>query len=317
MTKTNYEWLSEKLTKIVQLAEKIPKCGITTNYREFTALKLIVIHYYADVFLKVITAQKNVHKEINSVYVDLFAGTGLVKLKGSKHDDYVPGSPICVSSYNGARAFDYIVCVEYGKKECEMLEKRLSQFLSKDKYRVIQGDVNQEISEVIEIIKQKFTDPFILTFVDPEGLDIEFSTLKKLTTVFSKCDVIVNVNSGISRAVGKAKKDPKTRKTVEKYFDDSFNNIQKRLDGGTKPEDIYEDLLKNKLDKLIGYKIEIKDNGDKTAYHMLGYTRKTKGNSGYMNGYKELKRRLKNVDKKRVRLEIEKIAKRQHTLDMS
>ena len=313
---TNEEWLKQKLTELTKLAEGITREEPTTDYHDFTALKLIAIHYYATIFAKIVQSQKRKNNFDGAVYVDLFAGTGLVKLKGSKFNDYLPGSPICAAILKPHK-FDYIVCVESNKKRCMVLKKRLLKILPEEKFSVIQGDCNKNISKVIQLINEKFKNPILLTFVDPEGLEIKFSTLKTLSLHFQKCDFMVNVNSqGVKRVSAKVEKGiSNVRGSLEEYYDKDAKRILYDLEAGMQPEDQYAEVIKTVLGKTIGSTIKIRGEGNKIEYYLLGYTRMTQGGSQYRKGFKVLADRLDGIDKKKVRREIEKIHNRQSELD--
>lgn len=311
----NPEWLKNRLEILTKLAETVMVKGPTTDYNDFTALKLIAIHYYASIFSRVVHYQKEKNWADGAVYVDLFAGTGLVKLKGSKFNDFMPGSPVCAALTKDK--FDYLICVETSKERCQILEERLSKIISRDKFDVLNGDCNNMIPKITDLINQRFKKPILLTFVDPEGLEIKFSTLKTLSDNFSKCDFMVNVNSlGVKRVSGKFEKGITNIKTsLEDYYDLDANFILKELAEGKEPEEKYAELIKNTLGKKMGNIIKIRDEGDKIAYYILGYTRETQGGSKYSKGFEDLERRLNWADKTKVRRAIERIHNRQTGID--
>lgn len=313
--KENPDWLKERLEVLTNLAEKVKIDGLTTDYHDFTALKLIAIHYYASIFSRVVFNQKEKGWCDGAVYVDLFAGTGLVKLKGSKYDDFLPGSPSCAALTQNK--FDYIVCVESSKERCQILEKRLAKIFPRENFDVIHDDCNNSIIKVTDLINQRFRKPILLTFVDPEGLEIKFSTLKTLSDNFPKCDFMVNVNSlGVKRVGGKFKKGIENIKdSLEAYYDSDANIILQELAEGKEPEEKYAELIQNTLGKKMGNIIKIKDDGDKIAYYILGYTRETQSGSKYSKGFEDLERRLNWADKTKVRRAIERIHNRQSGLE--
>lgn len=312
--KSNADWLEEKLKKLIELAEKIKDGGKTTNYNDFTALKLIAIHFYSEIFSRIVFSQKTKQWYDGAVYVDFFAGTGLVRMKGSTHDDYLPGSPICAASVQPG--FDYIICVESGQENCKKLETRLAKMMHKDKFDVIHGDCNEKISEIIELINKRFVKPIILAFIDPEGLEIKFTTLKKLSDNFTNCDFIVNVNSqGVIRVRGKYDKGiSNVRERMEEFYDSNAHDILYDLASGMTPEEKYARQIREILGKSVGNIIKIREKGERVAYYLLGYTRKTVGGSQYGKAFCDLERRLSWADKQTVRNMIEVIHNRQHGL---
>ena len=55
--KENSEWLNEQLKDLTELSRNISDDEITTEYHEYTALKLIAIHYYAKIFSSIINSE--------------------------------------------------------------------------------------------------------------------------------------------------------------------------------------------------------------------------------------------------------------------
>lgn len=310
--KDDREWLEENLKILVKLAKRIPSDGATTDYNYFTALKLVTVHYYATVFTNVV-ANARKHGYDGAVYVDLFAGTGLVRVKDSKFDDFVPGSPMCATLPN--KKFDYVICVESVKKKSDVLKKRLTAVLKDVEFDVIHGDCNEKTPEIIDKIKRHFKNPILLVFVDPEGLEIRFSTLRELSENFPQCDFMVNVNSSaVKRVGGKIQKGiSNVKDSLESYYDLNVHDVIWNLKHGTEPQEIYEQLIKSILGKELGRTIDVRDRGEKIAYHILGYTRVTR--SQYKKAFDTLAARLDWADREKTRKLFDSIAKRQSSID--
>ena len=303
---TDWEWVEEKLEELVGDAKIIKNKNPPTNlYNTFTALKLIVIRYYALPFAQIVKSKKFAN---SAVYLDLFAGSGLTKIKDSNFEDFLPGSSICAAR---TKKFDYIVCVEKNKKRSVALRERLEQNMPSNKFTVICGDCNEEISKVIELIRSKCKDPILLTFVDPEGMEIKFSTLEKISEEFPLCDFIVNVNStGVARVEAKYKKGCSNVKNVlEEYYGKNIEEIMR--DSEKRPEQRYEEIVKKRLGKEKGNSIKIRYSENGIAYYLLLYTRETRSGSRYTKIFDELEKRLKHIDRKNVMRLLETICKRQ------
>lgn len=312
-TKTDSEWLRDRLTILTKLASKVLDNKMTTDYGDYTALKLIAINYYAGIFSSVARSPTQKQWYDGAVYVDLFAGTGLVKLKDTNY--YLPGSPTAAALNNNG--FDYIICVEKCKDKCDILENRLSRISGNGNFAVLNGDSNVIINDIISLIKSKFQNPIILTFVDPEGLEVKFLTLKALSDAFPACDFMVNVNAmGATRVAKKLEKGiENVKNSLEKYLDTDANIVLRELAEGKPIQNQYTELIKDVLGKKMGDIITIHDEGDKIAYYLLGYTRLTKGGSGYVNGFSVLKRRLEWADRNHVRRILDVIHGKNKTID--
>ena len=205
MVTNDFDWLMGKLRTISRFGHEIKDNGITTDYNYHTALKLITLHYVSDVFTRVAGNEKRGEEGFDgAVYVDLFAGTGLVRVR--RYGDIVAGSAIC--AVKSQKLFTYSIFVEKDKQRHDVLSSRIERVLPKDKFRVIRGDSNEVIEDVIKMIEKQFNNPIVLVFVDPEGMEIKFKTLETLSNKFRSCDFLVNVNAqGVQRVAGQTKRE--------------------------------------------------------------------------------------------------------------
>lgn len=291
----NYSWLKRYLEIITEIANKVKNTDynhLTNNYGYHSALKLICVYYYSSTFLTVAKGDKQQNLFDGAVYIDLFGGSGLVKLKDSNY--LVAGSALCAAYPKSGHSFDYIVCVEKEREYKKALESRLNIIEDKNKFRVLEGDCNDCISEVVDLIKGKFSKPIILTFVDPEGMEINWNTLEVLSSNFKYIDFMINIAShGIIRVEGRlAKGDSTVKKRVEEYYGKDVKDILFDYAEGKKPEQRYQELINKILGKPIGANIPIYEKGDKLAYYILGYTRKTKKGSPYSRAFSALEERI-------------------------
>lgn len=289
--------------------------GVVNEYFAYSALKLISIYYYSEPFLKVAKNDERLKQGYDgAVYIELFGGAGLVKLKDT--GDLVAGSALCATA-DKTKNFDYVICVEKDSKRKHTLETRLAKILPKEKFDVIQGDCNNCINDVISSIKKKFNNPIVLTFVDPEGMEIKWSTLQTLSDAFSSQDFMINVSaSGATRVKGKLEKgDFSPLKTWESYWgNEDAMDILLELAQGSTVEEQYQEKINRVLGKPMGATIAVRDNGDIIAYYILGYTRKTVGGSGYANVFTALKQRIEKEDRRSVKRFLDVIHERTTTL---
>ena len=304
---TDSEWLTKHLKEISELGQKIEDSNPTTDYDSHTALKLIALRYVSDVFTKVARhPNRKMEGFDGAVYIDLFAGTGLVKLKDTEYT--VAGSaPCAVTSGSG---FDYSILIEKDKDRCRYLEKRMLKIIQKDDFKIINGDSNKSIPDIISKIKSKCKNPIVLVFVDPEGMEIKFETLKALSRNFTSCDFLINVNEqGVLRVAGKAKAGiDNIIQSLEGYFNKNEQTVQQELVEGNTPQKQYADQVQHQLGKPIGTNIKIRSSRGKIAYYLLCYTRLTSGGSGYgvnpLNTLKQRIERFKEIDVQRVLSQI-------------
>lgn len=310
---SDFDWLKKHLKIISDLGARVKDENPTTDYGNYTALKLIAVHYMSDVFSKVARHPKRqVERFDGAVFVDLFAGTGYVKLDTG---DLVAGSSPC--AFSNPKGFDFSILVEKQKDRCGFLDERMSRIASQNSFEIIHGDSNKVIGDVIAKIRACCERPILLIFVDPEGLEIKFRTLKALSDAFQNCDFLINVNtSGVSRVAGKAKKGiDNIVQSLEDYLDENVEVILREFALGRTPEDKYRERIQEILGKQMGDTIPIRDNGGKIAYYLLYYTRTTRGGSGYSDAFTTLKQRLEKLDGNHVRRALDQIYHRSDSLD--
>ena len=183
--------------------------------------------------------------------------------------------------------FDYSVHVEIDAEKCNYLQNRLAKIVNRNQFEIINGDSNQSINKVIDAINKKFKRPIVLVFVDPEGMEIKFSTLKALSDAFKTCDFLINVNGmGVARVAGKVEKGiENVKKNLEDYLNADANVILNEFAEGGTPQGKYAAQIEQILGRQMGDTIQIHDYGKKVAYYLLGYTRLTSGGSGYIDAF--------------------------------
>ena len=309
----DFDWLMKKLKIISEIGQYMKDGGITTEYGSHTALKLITVHYVSDMFTKIARSSKRKTQGFDgAVYVDLFAGTGLVKVKDT--GDIVAGSAPCASM--SGKGFDYSIMVEMNKNRCKILKKRMLKIPRKDDFDIVNGDANEVIDNVIDKIKSRFNNPIILAFVDPEGLEIKFRTLKALSDGFPSCDFLINANDqGASRVAGQARSGMQNRaQPLEEYLDDDVQTILWEQAEGKTIKEQYVERIQSDLGKPIGDAIPIRDDGNKVAYYLLYYTRLTGGGSAYLKAISTLKERMRRLDGNSVHGALDQICKRSRSM---
>lgn len=312
---SNGEWINRRLRKLLEASAGIKNGGPTNEYGHHTAMKLVAIQYYAETFAKVVHKQVENKTADGAVFLDLFAGAGLVRLKGSLRGDLLPGSTCCAGQIQDG--FNYLVGIEKNPDKHAALEERLAGIVGEKKFDVLQGDCNTVVNDAISLIQRRFKKPIVLAFVDPEGLQIKASTLQRISEAFGRCDFVINVNTGgLSRVVAKYKKEiHNVRKSLEKFMDSDIKELLGALENEPPQKAYYKNIVGGMLGKQVGSTIKIRKSRGVEAYYLLGYTRQTAGGAGYTKALKVLKERLEAFDGDVVRREMNKIQGGQKTLD--
>lgn len=114
------------------------------------------------------------------VYTDLFAGSGRVRLKGTKQ--VIGGSPTLALSV--ADPFDRYVFCEEDPKRMSALQERVKTLGASERVEFISGNMNENIGKVLAAIPKGSKEKKVLNFcfVDPFKMDnLKFKTIKALS----------------------------------------------------------------------------------------------------------------------------------------
>lgn len=280
------------------------------SYGVHTLMKIISVLYYAHVFTTIVKGPRATWGGFDgAVYVDLFAGPGHVQI--GQTDDFVVGSPLAAMLVK--KPFDLSIFVEIDGARATALERTLKTFFPSRNFVVIPGNANEKIDSVLDIIRRQFSKPIILTFIDPEGMEVEWGTAKKLAENFSNTDFIFNVSQGVDRVAAALSAGKEGfRQIFEKYFGDKAEEILLRYANGEPIDKSFERNIKDVLGKPMGRTIPIKDVGDRVRYYVMGYTR-TGGT--WARAFDDLYRRISPHDGNFVSSVLDRVKKRQSGLN--
>lgn len=140
--------------------------------RHWTVEKLHFWHRYVEITTSAMVGHKCWPAGL--VYVDLFAGAGICTLKGT--GERIPGSAVIAAC--AAKPFRKIIACEENPRFSEALESRLGRISARSQCRVLTGDCNDRIEEVVALIPERV---LTLAFIDPKGLDAKFTTIAALS----------------------------------------------------------------------------------------------------------------------------------------
>ncbi len=139
--------------------------------------KYDLVHYYNELFA---TGMKE--KWDTRVYLDLFSGAGKVKVR--KTNKVLLGSPLL--ALNITNRYDKYIFCEENKSLLNSLRTRVANHYSDVDASCVLGDCNERVDEIVKHIPEPSPSKRVLTFcfVDPFSLNIEFETIKKLSSRF-------------------------------------------------------------------------------------------------------------------------------------
>lgn len=141
--------------------------------REWTRRKHNVLRYYAEMFATGMKDQWDFR-----VYVDLFAGPGMVQPNGRDH--LVRGSPLLALDL--PYPFDRYIFAEREPEYIEALKERIDEHHPEADVRYVPGDVNTNVGDVLSEMPSYSRKRTVIAFgfVDPFDLAPRFETIRTL-----------------------------------------------------------------------------------------------------------------------------------------
>jgi len=237
------------------------------------------------------------------VYIDLFAGSGLCKIKDS--DDFLAGSPILVAAL-AKRQFDKYILVDMDPDFCSALNKRMAQFGVYSKY--YEADSNIAINDIIGELSPQ---DHYLAFVDCQtGFEFQWDSLMKLLS--RQGDLIFNFQSvTVYREVKQYQENPtfEPRKLMALYGDDRWVNYQSRddcLEG-------FIQKIKSETNREIVIPLIVRGPNN-YQYDLLVATKRTAGGSPWMNPMREIQQKFHKLESKIAQTVIDVLKGRKKTL---
>jgi len=143
------------------------------------------VFLYASLFIKSMRAKWN-----SLIYLDLFAGAGRSRIRGTKR--IVSASPLLILGM--PEAFDKYIFCEGSRKNTEALEKRCRRDFPNRKVTVIPGDANTSVGKIIAEMPRPGRGQKVLgfCFLDPFQMqNLHFSTVATLSQRFMDFLVLI------------------------------------------------------------------------------------------------------------------------------
>ncbi len=155
--------------------------------------KYNLIHYYISQFA---TSMKQ--KWDARIYIDLFAGCGVSKIKGT--EKFLLGSPLI--AMNIKYPFDKYIFCDIESEYLNVLEKRQKKYLSHLSTEFILGDVNTKTNSILNCIPRPSKNYKVLTFclIDPYKLkNFQFITISDLSKIYVDFLLLIPTNMDLKR----------------------------------------------------------------------------------------------------------------------
>jgi three-Cys-motif partner protein len=149
---------------------------ITPSVGPWAEQKYRLVWNYAKTFATAMKAKWGVR-----VYIDLFAGSGRSRIRGTKK--IIPASPLLALDIRD-RFNKYIFC-EGDTEKIKALKIRVDRDYADANVEYVKGDVNKNVDEILSKIPQhkKGLGVISFCFVDPYGIkNLHFATIRKLSS---------------------------------------------------------------------------------------------------------------------------------------
>src|SRR3989344_2023355 len=291
--------LEETNSKFKEQISKIKNVQpeIVNNFQEATPLKLVVLDYYLKIYSAIISnyIKNNLFFE-NMIYVDLFCGSGLDRLK-SKNDILI-GSPL-ISILNHKSKFNKFFFCDNEESYCNALKSRI-QTLNINNVQIYNEDCNEVIDKIISDLN-KFKKPHSFFFIDPFSTEFSWNSMIKILKTYS--DVLFTfMTPAINRIRDAAFAQPHNKTEVlDKFFGDkSWNDSSKDI------VEIYKENILKVRGKALIESVRIAD-----YYDLIFITNKTKKENQWMRGIIKAKKEIEANSKQAVKITLDKLKRGQ------
>jgi three-Cys-motif partner protein len=213
----------------------------------WAAEKLYYLHHYINMFetsMRVRWPQRN--------YIDLFAGPGKNIVEGTKQ--VFLGSPLI--ALTTCYPFTGYYFVNTDPMETEALKQRCSASPFSDSINIYNGNANQIVDIIVGRIRQYSPKSLNLAFLDPFGLELEWTTVAKLGSL-QRCDLLIHYSQqGFSRYIRKAF-ETETETRIDRFFGTSaWRDIFARWCQAPQKRGLHRELIDFYKERLLslGYK---------------------------------------------------------------
>ncbi|HXN51385.1 MAG TPA: three-Cys-motif partner protein TcmP [Candidatus Acidoferrum sp.] len=131
------------------------------------------------------------------VYIDLFSGPGLVRIRGTRR--FLWGSPMLALQVKDP--FDEYIFCESSAGALDALRQRVDKLFPDARVSYVHGDCNEKTEEICEKIPRPSKDSKVLSFcfVDPYDLSVKFSTIRKIADKFVDFLILLALGMDASR----------------------------------------------------------------------------------------------------------------------
>lgn len=300
--KTSEEWLEGHLRFLSTWGDEAARIepDVRHEYGPHTGLKLSALNHAVSVFAPIAHSMVKRGTFRDSLYLDIFAGCGVTRIPAT--GDYLAGSPVIAA--HAKPSFDEMICVEKDPRFAQVLERRLAGTAAR-KVQVIHADCNMLVEQLEAAVDRR---SIVFTVVDPEGMEILWSTMQRVSSSSRAMDFFVNFTFGADRELAAARQLGRPSPTLEGLMGEGLEQILLDDSGGLSSR--YEAQVREVLGKRVGDSSLVRGPSGQPLYHVLIYARVTRGGSPWEKAYADIHRRLRPLTSDHVLGALNHIKKR-------
>jgi len=287
----------EKITEILNI---LPD---TYNpFKEWTPLKLILLNYSLQVCTTIISKHKHIFKEM--YYVDLFAGSGINKIKNGRN--FLIGSPL-ISALNHYDKYTKMFYAEKNPEYAKALQLRLKT-LGKKNLEVFEGKYEDYLPNILTRINKP--DAYTFFFIDPHSTEFSWEHMQEILS--TRSDILFTfMTTEINRAAGFARSGLGGEEKLKNLFGDNSWSSAKS------PEELVQIYKKNILKirtNAVIKTIKVQSQQFNFYYHLFFITNKTKGQNPWIKAIDTVKKEIEKNSDAAVKMALRIINKEQTQL---
>jgi three-Cys-motif partner protein len=184
-------------------------------------------------------------------YIDLFAGPGKNVVKGTNR--IFLGSPLIALTTR--YPFTGFYFVNNKRSEMDALKQRCTASPHFDAVHIFSEDANKIVDIIVGSIRQFSPNSINLAFLDPFGLNLNWSTVAKLGSL-QRCDLIIHYSQqGFTRYISSAHIIENKIKIDTFFGTDEWRNIYATWCQGPRKRGLHRELIDFYKDRLktLGY----------------------------------------------------------------
>lgn len=146
-------------------------------------------------------------------YIDLLSGP--VKNRIRKTGEVLLGSPLIALTTQ--HPFSHYIFVDNSPQNTQALQARCSVFPYADRVTILPGDCNMLVDQIVDQIQSDKRASLNLAFLDPEGMELRWTTVEKLARL-PRMDLIINYPQGGLNRCMKGAFEAKPPTGVDHFF---------------------------------------------------------------------------------------------------